>query len=174
MSRPATRQLSWQFVLRTLKRIDMIAARYQAEDIARWLIDDGVYEMPCPDAFLADIWDCMQDRLKELGRDPYQNPNRKHDKCAACGSEIMQEHNGAIYCSTRCRQRAYRERKAKAEGRNSPLPKRRSLVLERRLKERERETERILKPLQDAAYLAAVYRKVAQEAFKAEKRDDDA
>jgi hypothetical protein len=48
----------------------------------------------------------------------------KNEKCAQCGKEIRLGHNGAIYCSRECRQRAYRVRKATAEGRNSHIPKR--------------------------------------------------
>jgi hypothetical protein len=120
MSRRATRELTWEFVLRTFKRVDMIQARYGDEAIAKAFVERGV-DLPCSAAFLSDVWEAMRDLKKKAGGDIYAHPN---GDCPQCGKDIGRDHNGARYCSTRCRQRAWRERKAKAEGRNSPIPKR--------------------------------------------------
>jgi hypothetical protein len=120
MSRRATRQLTWAFVLRTFKRVDMIAASYSAEAIAKALIERGM-GLDGVDTFLSDVGNYM----RTLDRDLYCSGGRpKHDKCAVCDEKIERDHNGAIYCSRECRQRAYRVRKAAAEGRNSLIPKR--------------------------------------------------
>ena len=119
MSRRATRQLTWAFVLRTFKRVNMIAARYDSEALAKALVERGV-GLDGVDTFLSDVGDYM----RTLDRDFYCSGGRlpKHDKCAVCDEKIARDHNGAIYCSRECRQRAYRVRKATAEGRNSPSP----------------------------------------------------
>jgi adenine-specific DNA glycosylase len=112
MSRRPTRQLTLPFVLRTFARLRMIASRYDAE----WLVKElAPYreQIEFPAQFAAD----MIDYWRKVERP-------KHPDCAQCGEEILLDHNGARYCSTSCRQRAWRERKAKAEGRNSPIPKR--------------------------------------------------
>jgi hypothetical protein len=122
MGRAPTRQLTWQFVLRTFKRVDMIHARYSSEAIAKALVERGA-EIGCSPEYLSDIWDHMCKLKREAGVAPNAHPN---GNCPQCGHDIGRDHNGARYCSTRCRQRAYRIRKAVAEGRNSPVPKRRA------------------------------------------------
>ena len=119
MGRPATRNLTWPFVLRTIRRVNMIAARYDAETMAKWLVERGV-EIGGAEYF-SDISDYMRIAQRKAGIDPNAHPN---GNCPQCGKDIGRDHNGARYCSTSCRQRAYRVRKAAAEGRNSPLPKR--------------------------------------------------
>jgi hypothetical protein len=120
MSRTSTRQPTWQFVLRTMKRVAIIARWYDAEALAKAFVENGV-NMNGGDTFLNDIGDYM----RSLDRNFYCSGGRpKHDKCAVCDEKIDRDHNGAIYCSRKCRQRAYRVRKAVAEGRNSPIPKR--------------------------------------------------
>ena len=120
MSRRPTRQLTWPFVLRTFKRLSMIAARYDAETMAKALVENRV-SMDGADTFLSDIGDYM----RTLDHDFYCSGRLpKHDKCLVCDEKIDLDHNGARYCSRECRQRAYRVRKAAAEGRNSPIPKR--------------------------------------------------
>jgi hypothetical protein len=109
MSRRPTRQLTWQFILRTFKRVDMIATRYSAESIAEGLVERGVdlgaFE------YMSDTADYMREFQRKAGVDPYAHPN---GNCAQCGEKISRDHNGAIYCSRECRQRAYRVRKAAA------------------------------------------------------------
>ena len=117
--RRATRNLSWPFVLRTIKRVNMISARYDAETMAKWLVERGVGLGAA--GYLSDIAEYMRTAQREAGIDPNAHPN---GNCRQCGKDIDRDHNGAIYCSTSCRQRAYRVRKAAAEGRNSPIPKR--------------------------------------------------
>jgi hypothetical protein len=119
MSRRPTRQLTWQFVLRTFKRVEMISRRYSSDAMAKALVERGV-EIPSPQ-YMDDIWQLMCKLKKAAGVDPGAHPN---GNCPQCGHDIGRDHNGARYCSTRCRQRAYRVRKAAAEGRNSPIPKR--------------------------------------------------
>ena len=114
MSRPPTRPITWQFVLRTFKPVDMIARAIDAE--AKAMVERGV-GIPAPQ-YMDDIWQYM----RKLGFDDNTHPN---GNCPQCGNAIMVDHNGARYCSTACRQRAYRVRKAVAEGRNSPVAKRR-------------------------------------------------
>jgi endogenous inhibitor of DNA gyrase (YacG/DUF329 family) len=106
MSRPPTRQLTLQFVLRTFKRVDMIAARYSAEAIAKALIERGA-DLGCPAEYLRDIWEYMRDLKREAGVDIHAHPN---GNCPQCGHDIGRDHNGARYCSNRCKQRAYRLR----------------------------------------------------------------
>jgi hypothetical protein len=139
--RRPTKKLTWQFILRTLKRVDMIAARYDSKHIAKRLVDRGELNRLRVPEYLSDIWQCARSYLKELGRDVYDedHPNRN---CLACGEKIDSDSNKTIYCKRKCRQRAYRVRKAEAAGRNSPLPKRRSLF--------EQETALRLKRLQRA------------------------
>jgi hypothetical protein len=120
MGRRPTRPITWAFVLRTFKRVNMIAGRYDSEAIAKELIEQGV-GLDGVDTFLSDVGDYM----RTLDHDFYCGNGRpKHDKCAVCDEKIERDHNGARYCSRECRQRAYRVRKAAAEGRNSPIPKR--------------------------------------------------
>jgi hypothetical protein len=120
MGRTPTRQLTWQFVLRTFKRVDIISRRYSSEAIAKALVERGV-EIGCSPEYLSDIAEYMRKFQREAGVDPYAHPN---GNCPQCGHDIDRNHNGARYCSTRCRQRAYRVRKAQATGRNTPIPKR--------------------------------------------------
>jgi hypothetical protein len=57
--------------------------------------------------FLTDVADFA--RTKH-GFDPSAHPN---GNCAFCGGYNGRDHNGAKYCSSRCRQRAYRARLGK-------------------------------------------------------------
>ena len=68
-----------------------------------------------------DVWQYVRDLKEKAGGSIYAHPN---GNCPQCGHDIGRDHNGARYCSRECRQRAYRVRKAAAEGRNSPIPKR--------------------------------------------------
>jgi hypothetical protein len=106
MSRRATRQLTWQFVQRTFKRVDMIQARYSSETIAKALVERGA-EIGCSPEYLTDIWYYMRKLKEEVGGDIYAHPN---GNCPQCGRDIGRDHHGARYCSTRCRQRAWRQR----------------------------------------------------------------
>lgn len=145
MGRRPTRQLTWSFILRTFKRVDMIAARYSSEAIAKALVERGV-EIGSPD-YLRDIWEYMRDLKEEAGGDIYAHPN---GNCPQCGHDIGRDHNGARYCSTRCRQRAWRERRAVAEGRNAAPAKRR-----RRFNRDRGEMKRRARPLDDVSIAAA-------------------
>jgi hypothetical protein len=155
MSRRPTKQLTWAFVLRTFKRVDMIAARYDAEDLAKWLVDRGEEERLGHAQYLNDVWEYVCSYQRELGRDPYAHPN---GNCRQCGKEISCDSNKAIYCSRKCRQRAYRVRKAKAEGRNSPVPER-----PRRLKRPRRAKKRNTTPVRDAPAAAEEEKNVTRE-----------
>jgi hypothetical protein len=101
MSRRPTRQLTLQFVLRTLKRLQMMT-RLDHELLAKELLAYRV-EVGGLGQYLEDVAYYM----KKQGFDPSAHPNRN---CAQCGGENGRDHNGARYCSTRCRQRAYRLR----------------------------------------------------------------
>jgi hypothetical protein len=110
MGRRATRQLTWQFILRTFKRVGMIAARHSAKAIAKAMVERGV-EIPSPQ-YMDEVWQYMCKIKEEAGGDIHAHPN---GNCPQCGRDIGRDHNGARYCSTRCRQRAYRIRKAAAD-----------------------------------------------------------
>jgi hypothetical protein len=97
----------------------MIAARYDAESIAKGLVERGVDTGAAE--YFSDIGDYMRSAQKKAGVDPYAHPN---GKCPQCGDAIMCDSHAARYCSRECRQRAYRVRKAAAEGRNSSIAKR--------------------------------------------------
>jgi hypothetical protein len=141
MGRRATRNLTWAFVLRTFKRVDMVSARYSAEIIAKALVERGD-EIGSPE-YLRDIWEYMRDLKREAGVDIHAHPN---GNCPQCGHDIGRDHNGARYCSTRCRQRAWRERRAAAQGRNAAPGKRR-----RRFNRVRDEMKRRVAPLEDAS-----------------------
>jgi hypothetical protein len=92
MSRTSTRQPTWQFVLRTMKRVAIIARWYDAEALAKAFVENGV-NMNGGDTFLNDIGDYM----RSLDRNFYCSGGRpKHDKCAVCDEKIDRDHNGAI------------------------------------------------------------------------------
>jgi hypothetical protein len=103
--RPPTKQLTLQFVLRTLKRLQMVT-RLDQELLAKELLPycrdvQGLGE------YLTDVAECMNKHRREQGIDPDAHPN---GNCRQCGEAIWCDHNGARYCSRRCRQRAYRLR----------------------------------------------------------------
>src|SRR5208283_1631172 len=120
-SDPMSAPMTWEFVLRTFKRLDMIARRIDAEVMAKELLAHHP-KASFPTEYLADVWYYLRKFTREAGGDINAHPN---GNCPQCGEGISRDHNGARYCSDRCRQRAYRVRKAVAEGRNSPIPKRR-------------------------------------------------
>jgi hypothetical protein len=125
MGRQPTRQLTWEYVLRTFKRVRMMT-RLDQGLLAKRFADDPKAAVQVD---VRGVCEWMDSLLNELDKAGYTSnvanvAGRRHDNCAVCGKEVMQDHNGAKYCSTECRQRAYRERKAQAQGRNSPLPKR--------------------------------------------------
>jgi hypothetical protein len=90
-------------VLRTFKRVDMISARYSSEAIAKALVERGV-DIPSAQ-YMSDIWDYMRDLKSAAGGSIHAHPN---GNCPQCGHDIGRDHNGARYCSNRCKQRAYR------------------------------------------------------------------
>jgi hypothetical protein len=101
MSRRPTRQLTLEFVLRTLTRLRMMT-RLDTELLAKELLPHRRDVQ-----FLAEYLDDVAEYMMRLGVDPNKHPN---GNCAQCGDEIGSNHNGARYCSNRCRQRAYRLR----------------------------------------------------------------
>ena len=113
-------KLTWSFILRTFKRVDMIASHFDAEALAGHLLDK--HPKAIPSEYLSDVSDYMHTLAKKRGIDLYAHPN---GNCPQCGNAISRDHRGAQFCSTACRQRAYRVRRAGARGRNSPMPKRR-------------------------------------------------
>jgi hypothetical protein len=133
MSRRPTKRLTWDFVLRSFDRLRMMR-RLNVELLAKELVADPAA------ARRADIMGCydwvyeLACEMKKLGYDD-DTAGRKRGNCAVCGKDTIRDSNAAIYCSRECRQRAYRERKAKAQGRNSPLPKRRPSQAVRRRRE---------------------------------------
>jgi hypothetical protein len=60
MSRRPTRPITWQFILRTFKRVDMIASRHSAKSIAKALVERGA-ALGCSSEYLSDIWYYMRE-----------------------------------------------------------------------------------------------------------------
>jgi hypothetical protein len=103
MGRRPTRQLTLQFVLRTLKRVQEMT-RLDEKLLAETL----VAERAPPDVQgLGEYLETVGHFMQKLGFDSNKHPN---GNCAQCGDEIYRDHNGARYCSDRCKQRAYRLR----------------------------------------------------------------
>lgn len=101
MGRPPTRQLTLRFVLRTLERLRMVTRlddKNLAEELkaAGWRLNDV--------AFLGQY---LLNVVELNGGLNHDHPN---GNCPQCGHDIGRDHNGARYCSNRCRQRAYRLR----------------------------------------------------------------
>jgi hypothetical protein len=146
-------QLTWPFILRTFKRMDMIASRIDPEALAKEILAHHP-KARFPSEYLSDVWQCMLKHAKAAGVDLYAHPN---GNCPECGNAIARNHNGARYCSTACRQRAYRVRKAAAHGRNSPIPKRSREGKERsRRREAEAAGKRFREQMEAASAAATV------------------
>ena len=112
MSRPATKQLTLRFVLRTLARLRMMT-RLDQEQLAKQLMTRRTDVQ-----FLGEYLDTVSAYMKKHGFKPYPDVN-----CPECGNKVERDHNGARYCSERCRQSAYRKRlisKRKKMKRNEP------------------------------------------------------
>jgi hypothetical protein len=100
MSRPPTRDITLQFILRTLARLQMITRLDQellAKDLEPHLTKGRV-------DFLGTFLDDVAHYMKKT-------EDRRHPTCMECGGENMRDHNGMRYCSDRCKQLAYRKRK---------------------------------------------------------------
>jgi hypothetical protein len=117
--------ITWEFILRTFKRVDMIARSISDEALAKELLAHDHAKAAALRAceYLSDVLELLRLEAHKAGVD--LDPPRSKGNCLQCGKEIRCYHRSAHYCSTACRQRAYRVRKAVAEGRNSPVPKRR-------------------------------------------------
>lgn len=100
MSSRPTRQLTWPFVLRTLARLNMMTR------LDEWLAEEFVAKGVNVQG-LGEYLMTVAEYMRGMGFDPNRHPN---GNCAHCGEEIGCDHNGARYCSSRCRQRAYRLR----------------------------------------------------------------
>src|SRR5262245_21341825 len=103
MGRPVTRRLTMRFVLRTLQRLQM-RKRLNDKLIAEALAKAGynLSELEFLSNFLEGVH-----YYAGSPHDYDQHPNRN---CPQCGEKIIRDHNGAKYCSNRCKQRAYRLR----------------------------------------------------------------
>jgi predicted nucleic acid-binding Zn ribbon protein len=101
MSRQPTRQLTLEFVLRTLARLRMVT-RLDQTDLAQALAGHRKDVQ-----FLGEYLEGVASEMKRLGYISNRHPN---GDCVECGHEIGVDHNGARFCSSRCRQRAYRKR----------------------------------------------------------------
>jgi hypothetical protein len=102
MSRPPTRPITLRVVRRTLTRLQTMTRLDQAK-LAKQLLP---YRHNVQ--FLAQYLEDVSYYMRQQGYDP--NPQQRHPKCLHCGGENSRDHNGARYCSDRCRQRAYRLR----------------------------------------------------------------
>jgi predicted nucleic acid-binding Zn ribbon protein len=100
VGRRSTKQLALQFVPRTLVRLRMVT-RLDHERLAKVLI-------PYRDefGFLGEYLVDVAHYMRQHGGDG-RHPN---GDCPECGKAIDRDHNGARYCSNRCKQRAYRKR----------------------------------------------------------------
>jgi predicted nucleic acid-binding Zn ribbon protein len=94
-------QITWDFIRRTLERLNMVAAKVHAKSLAEELALRACTELP-PYDYLSDVFE----HLRKIA-DPWAHPN---GACRQCGESIGRDHNGARFCSDRCRQRAYRLR----------------------------------------------------------------
>ena len=103
MSRRPTKRLTLQFVLRTLKRLQMMT-RLDDKGFAQVLLEQ---KRPPDVGFLGEYLEGVANEMRKLGFDPCKHPN---GNCACCGEEILRDHNAARYCSTACRTRAWRKR----------------------------------------------------------------
>jgi hypothetical protein len=87
-------------IIRALRKLNKLFWRYSHEDIAKALVDRGIDRglVQFCGEFLVDIAECMP-------RDPLP-------ECAVCGGEsnAMMNRAGVVYCSHKCRQKAYRDR----------------------------------------------------------------
>jgi hypothetical protein len=119
--------LTWPFIVRTLKRLKMVAAEIDAETLARELVARGCMSIP-PYEYLSDVFDY----LREIA-DPNAHPN---GACRYCGKEIYRDSNAAIFCSNKCRQRAYRLRLKQRTGGRS-VTSRRAVTLRTTQRRRE-------------------------------------
>ena len=100
MSRQPTKEVSLRFVLSTLRRLQFMS-RLDAETLAETLKPYLGKSRRFNVAWLAD-W--LSDVAEFIGPEPCP-------KCAECAREIRRDSYAARYCSTRCKQRAYRKRK---------------------------------------------------------------
>ena len=94
-------------LVRTLRWMGVLFLRYSQEEIAAALapyVDDEAVAFP--GQFLLDIFES-----KLL-------PPNEGRKCIVCGQygDALDARANAIYCSSRCRQKAYRKRKAQRYG----------------------------------------------------------
>jgi hypothetical protein len=99
-----------QFVLRTLARVQMMT-RLSVEPLADNLIEEmggsKAWETAgCLSNYLEEVSDAIQ---KKIGDACYERPGGDPN-CLQCGQKVGRDHNGALYCSRRCRQKAYRVR----------------------------------------------------------------
>src|SRR5215470_11275606 len=111
MSRPPTKQLTLQFVLRTLARMQMVTRlndKLTAKVLLPHLNRTEVRHIAGLGQFLLEIGEYLEEEKQAAGIPEY--PYTHGGKCLACGKEISRDHNGAKYCTDRCRQRAYRKR----------------------------------------------------------------
>jgi hypothetical protein len=114
----ATKKLTAKFILRTLDRLQMVT-RYNETVIADLLLKnnlanrDNTHHPAFLGEYLSRVAECME---KKSGHSANDHP---HGPCDQCGKPVSVVHNGARFCSSTCRQKAYRLRlKQKASGRN--------------------------------------------------------
>ena len=86
-------------IIRALRKLNKLFWRYRHEDIAKALVDRGIDRdlVQFCGNFLEGIADFM--------------PQAPWPECAVCGGESnAMNRAGVVYCSHKCRQKAYRDR----------------------------------------------------------------
>jgi hypothetical protein len=88
-------------ILRTFKRVQLLANAISAEDLAKELMRHGVKPDDIGDySYLEEVWERMNKEVPDNG-EPF---------CQVCGRATYRDRRHAKYCSASCRQKAYRKR----------------------------------------------------------------
>jgi hypothetical protein len=93
--------LTVKTVLRTIRRVTLLATAISAEDLAKELIRHGVTDALSAPEYLNDVWQ----KVNKLA------PDKGEPLCQVCGTGTWRDRKHARYCSASCRQKAYRKRR---------------------------------------------------------------
>jgi hypothetical protein len=86
-------------IIRALRKLNKLFWRYRHEDIAKALVDRGIDQ-----GLVQSCGEFLEGIAEFMPRDP-------SPECAVCGGESnAMNRAGVVYCSHKCRQKAYRDR----------------------------------------------------------------